>query len=116
MEKNNTGPDQEIDVDSFGSKLCSALNDMQIFCKSRGEPGSYNYVPIMSKDLYSMGCYFERAQALIQYLQEKLENAEIRAQAMSESYTDEFYKRLAVEKERDCYKYEQGERRGRDGF
>lgn len=64
-------------------------------------------------DMQEEGGDLERAHALITYLQERLESAEIRAQSMSESYTDEFYKRLAVEKERDCYKY-QNERR--DGF
>lgn len=116
MSETDIATNPEFDADESKSHLCNSLNAMHMFCKLRSRPDSIECVPIVSKDLYSMGCYFERAQALIQYLQKKLENAEIRAQAMSESYTKEFYKRKAVEKERDCYKYEQGERRGRDGF
>ena len=116
MSETDIGPNPEFDADESKSHLCNSLNAMHGFCTHRGKPDSMEFIPIISKDLYSMGCYFERAQALITYLKKRLEDSEIRTKAISEQYAQEFQKRLAVEKERDCYKYEQGEHRGRDGF
>ncbi len=104
MSETDSGPNPEFDVDESQSHLCNSLNAMTGFCMHRSKPDSMECIPIISKDLYSMGCYFERAQALITYLKERLENNEIRTKAISEQYAQEFQKRLAVEKERDCYK------------